>query len=149
MKVAERSEAKSAKQSLFLTFFKNHYFFESDFQVGASISDFESSFSSNFPQNSTIEELRSEYLVSLVTFVGIFQIAFALLRIDQLTVFMPTSVMSSFICGLALQVLIGQLKNIFGYSSEIMPTLFEPAGSAKIIIASFQNLPVLNVSSLL
>jgi SulP family sulfate permease len=64
-------------------------------------------------------ELHLEYLVVLVLLVGLFQLAFGLLKLGELTDFISNAVMTGFISGVAIQAIIGQVGDLTGYYSEV------------------------------
>jgi SulP family sulfate permease len=64
-------------------------------------------------------ELHLEYLVVLVLLVGLFQLAFGLLKLGELTDFISNAVMTGFISGVAVQAIIGQVGDLTGYYSEV------------------------------
>ena len=57
-------------------------------------------------------------LVTLVVMIGIFQIVLGLLRLGWLTRFIPYSVMTGFMTGVAAMIIIGQLGDFTGYYSS-------------------------------
>jgi SulP family sulfate permease len=61
---------------------------------------------------------RSTVLVTLVLLIGIFQIILGLLRLGWLTRFIPFSVMTGFMTGVAVLIIIGQLGDFTGYYSD-------------------------------
>ena len=61
---------------------------------------------------------RVSVLVTLVLLIGIFQVALGLLRLGWLTRFIPYSVMTGFMTGVAVLIIIGQLGDFTGYYSE-------------------------------
>ena len=54
-------------------------------------------------------QTRVSVLVTLVLLIGIFQVALGLLRLGWLTRFIPFSVMTGFMTGVAVLIIIGQL----------------------------------------
>ena len=60
---------------------------------------------------------RGTVLVTLVFLIGIFQVALGLLRLGWVTRFIPFSVMTGFMTGVALLIIIGQLGDFTGYYS--------------------------------
>ena len=60
---------------------------------------------------------RESVLVTLVLLIGIFQIALGLLRLGWVTRFIPFSVMTGFMTGVAVLIIIGQLGDFTGYYS--------------------------------
>src|SRR5512147_3146783 len=60
---------------------------------------------------------RVPVLVTLVLLIGIFQVAVGLLRLGWLTRFIPYSVMTGFMTGVAVLIIIGQLGDFTGYYS--------------------------------
>ncbi len=65
-----------------------------------------------YPENSRIT-----VLVTLVVMIGIFQIILGLLRLGWITRFIPFSVMTGFMNGVAALIIIGQLGDFTGYYS--------------------------------
>ncbi len=61
---------------------------------------------------------RGTALVTLVILIGIFQIVLGLLRLGWVTRFIPFSVMTGFMTGVAVMVVIGQLGDFTGYYSS-------------------------------
>jgi SulP family sulfate permease len=61
---------------------------------------------------------RETVLVTLVLMIGIFQIILGLLRLGWLTRFIPFSVMTGFMTGVAVLIIIGQLGDFTGYYSD-------------------------------
>ncbi len=56
-------------------------------------------------------------LVMLVILVGLFQIAFGLLRLGSLTRFISNAVMTGFLTGIATLTILGQVDDLTGYAS--------------------------------
>jgi SulP family sulfate permease len=61
---------------------------------------------------------RASVLVTLVLMIGVFQIILGLLRLGWLTRFIPFSVMTGFMTGVAALIIIGQLGDLTGYYSS-------------------------------
>jgi sulfate permease, SulP family len=61
---------------------------------------------------------RTSVLVTLVLLIGIFQIILGLLRLGWVTRFIPFSVMTGFMTGVAALIIIGQLGDFTGYYSD-------------------------------
>ena len=61
---------------------------------------------------------RETVLVTLVLLIGVFQIILGILRLGWLTRFIPFSVMTGFMTGVAILVIIGQLGDFTGYYSS-------------------------------
>ena len=61
---------------------------------------------------------RGAVLVTLVLMIGIFQIVLGLFRLGWLTRFIPFSVMTGFMIGVAVLIIIGQLGDFTGYYSS-------------------------------
>jgi SulP family sulfate permease len=61
--------------------------------------------------------IRESVLVMLVLLIGIFQIILGLLRLGWVTRFIPFSVMTGFMTGVAILIIIGQLGDFTGYYS--------------------------------
>ncbi len=60
---------------------------------------------------------RGTVLVTLVVLIGIFQITLGLFRLGWITRFIPFSVMTGFMTGVAVLIIIGQLGDFTGYYS--------------------------------
>ena len=60
---------------------------------------------------------RESVLVTLVLLIGVFQVILGLLRLGWLTRFIPFSVMTGFMTGVAALIIIGQLGDFTGYYS--------------------------------
>ena len=60
---------------------------------------------------------RETVLVTLVLMIGVFQIILGLLRLGWVTRFIPYSVMTGFMTGVAVIIIIGQLGDFTGYYS--------------------------------
>jgi SulP family sulfate permease len=76
----------------------------------------------NYPSND-----RGSVLVTLVLLIGVFQVVLGLLRLGWLTRFIPFSVMTGFMTGVALLIVIGQLGDFTGYYSEYSGKIFQLA----------------------
>ena len=61
---------------------------------------------------------RASVLVTLVLMIGVFQIILGLLRLGWVTRFIPFSVMTGFMTGVAVLIIIGQLGDFTGYYSS-------------------------------
>jgi SulP family sulfate permease len=61
---------------------------------------------------------RGTILVTLVVMIGVFQVVLGLLRLGWLTRFIPFSVMTGFMTGVAALIVIGQLGDFTGYYSD-------------------------------
>jgi SulP family sulfate permease len=61
---------------------------------------------------------RTAALVTLVLLIGLFQLSLGLLRLGWLTRFIPYSVMTGFLTGVAVIIIIGQLGDFTGYYSR-------------------------------
>ena len=61
---------------------------------------------------------RMSVLVTLVIMIGVFQITLGLFRLGWITRFIPFSVMTGFMTGVAVLIIIGQLGDFTGYYSE-------------------------------
>ncbi len=72
-------------------------------------------------------ESRVSVLVTLVLLIGIFQIALGLLRLGWITRFIPFSVMTGFMTGVAVLIIIGQLGDFTGYYSTESGKIFQLA----------------------
>ena len=62
---------------------------------------------------------RESVLVTLVLLIGVFQVILGLLRLGWLTRFIPFSVMTGFMTGVAALIIIGQLGDFTGYYSTV------------------------------
>jgi sulfate permease, SulP family len=60
---------------------------------------------------------RTSALVTLVVLIGVFQVALGLLRLGWITRFIPFSVMTGFMSGVAVMIILGQLGDFTGYYS--------------------------------
>ena len=63
-------------------------------------------------------DARATVLVTLVLMIGVFQVILGLLRLGWLTRFIPFSVMTGFMTGVAVMIIIGQLGDFTGYYSH-------------------------------
>ena len=72
-------------------------------------------------------ESRESVLVTLVIMIGIFQIILGLFRLGWVTRFIPFSVMTGFMTGVAVLIVIGQLGDFTGYYSEASGKIFQLA----------------------
>ena len=70
---------------------------------------------------------RASVLVTLVLMIGVFQIVLGLLRLGWLTRFIPFSVMTGFMTGVAVLIIIGQLGDLTGYYSSYSGKIFQLA----------------------
>jgi len=70
---------------------------------------------------------RVSVLVTLVLMIGVFQIVLGLLRLGWLTRFIPFSVMTGFMTGVAALIIIGQLGDLTGYYSSYSGKIFQLA----------------------
>ena len=70
---------------------------------------------------------RSSVLVTLVVMIGIFQVVIGLLRLGWVTRFIPFSVMTGFLTGVAVLTIIGQLGDFTGYYSKYSNRLLQVA----------------------
>jgi SulP family sulfate permease len=67
----------------------------------------------------TSPEEHLQYLVVMVMLVGLFQLAFGLLKLGFLTRFISNSVMTGFITGIAALTILGQVGDLTAYSSQL------------------------------
>lgn len=72
----------------------------------------------NFEQDTQIERL-----FVLTVLVGVFQFLFGVFRLGRLTRFVSNAVMTGFITGAGLLIILGQLGNLTGYQSPIRGVL--------------------------
>jgi sulfate permease, SulP family len=72
-------------------------------------------------------ESRWTVLVTLVFMIGIFQLLLGLLRLGWITRFIPFSVMTGFMTGVAVLIIIGQLGDFTGYYSTYSRKLMQVA----------------------
>ncbi len=72
-------------------------------------------------------EERASVLVTLVLMIGVFQIVLGLLRLGWLTRFIPFSVMTGFMTGVAALIIIGQLGDLTGYYSSYSGKILQVA----------------------
>jgi SulP family sulfate permease len=63
------------------------------------------------------ESSRATVLVTLVVMIGIFQVLMGVFRLGWITRFIPFSVMTGFMTGVAVMIIIGQLGDFTGYYS--------------------------------
>ncbi len=75
-----------------------------------------------FPSDS-----RGTVLVTLVVLIGVFQLVLGLLRLGWITRFIPFSVMTGFMTGVAVLIIIGQLGDFTGYYSTFSRKLLQVA----------------------
>ena len=61
---------------------------------------------------------RTGLLIMLTLMVGVIQLAFGLLKLGWITKFVSNSVMVGFITGVCILIILGQLGDLTGYSSE-------------------------------
>jgi sulfate permease, SulP family len=73
------------------------------------------------------ESNRAAVLVTLVLLIGIFQIILGLLRLGWVIRFIPFSVMTGFMTGVAALIIIGQLGDFTGYYSPYSGKIFQLA----------------------
>ncbi len=66
-----------------------------------------------------------ERLFVLTLLVGVFQLAFGLLRLGRMTRFVSNAVMTGFIAGAGAQIILGQLHHLTGYHGEATGTNLE------------------------
>src|SRR5512141_1843512 len=72
-------------------------------------------------------ETRGSVLVTLVLLIGIFQVVLGLLRLGWLTRFIPFSVMTGFMTGVAVLIIIGQLGDFTGFYSTYSRKMMQVA----------------------
>src|SRR5512141_2240352 len=72
-------------------------------------------------------ETRGSVLVTLVLLIGIFQVVLGLLRLGWLTRFIPYSVMTGFMTGVAVLIILGQLGDFTGYYSSYSNKVLQSA----------------------
>jgi SulP family sulfate permease len=72
-------------------------------------------------------ESRATVLVTLVIMIGIFQLLLGLFRLGWITRFIPFSVMTGFMTGVAALIIIGQLGDFTGYYSSYSRKLMQVA----------------------
>jgi SulP family sulfate permease len=72
-------------------------------------------------------DARETALVTLVLLIGVFQIIMGLLRMGWVTRFIPFSVMTGFMTGVAVLIVIGQLGDFTGYYSEYSSKIVQVA----------------------
>jgi SulP family sulfate permease len=63
------------------------------------------------------EASRGTVLVTLVVLIGIFQVLMSVFKLGWVTRFIPFSVMTGFMTGVAVMIIIGQLGDFTGYYS--------------------------------
>lgn len=64
-----------------------------------------------------------ERMIVLTLLVGVFQLAFGVLRLGNLTRFVSNAVMTGFITGAGVLIILGQLRHMNGYAPETRETL--------------------------
>jgi SulP family sulfate permease len=64
-------------------------------------------------------DARATVLITLVLLIGVFQVVLGLLRLGWLTRFIPFSVMTGFLTGVAMIIIIGQLGDFTGFYSQL------------------------------
>jgi SulP family sulfate permease len=69
-------------------------------------------------------EQKTDALVVLTLMVGIFMLAFGLLKLGFLTRFISNSVMTGFLTGIALNTILGQVGDLTAYSSDAPNRVF-------------------------
>lgn len=72
-------------------------------------------------------EARLSTVVTLVLLIGVFQVIFGLLRLGWVTRFIPFSVMTGFMTGVAVLIIIGQLGDLTGYYSDVSGKIYQLA----------------------
>ena len=70
---------------------------------------------------------RGTVLVTLVLLIGVFQIILGVLRLGWVTRFIPFSVMTGFMTGVAVLIIIGQLGDLTGYYSSYSGKIYQLA----------------------
>ena len=70
---------------------------------------------------------RVTILVTLVLLIGVFQIILGVLRLGWITRFIPFSVMTGFMTGVAVLIIIGQLGDLTGYYSSYSGKIYQVA----------------------
>jgi sulfate permease, SulP family len=70
---------------------------------------------------------RETVLVTLVLLIGVFQIILGVLRLGWVTRFIPFSVMTGFMTGVAVLIIIGQLGDFTGYYSSYSGKIYQVA----------------------
>ena len=76
----------------------------------------------NYPESSKIS-----VLVTLVIMIGIFQVLMGVFKLGWITRFIPFSVMTGFMTGVAVMIIIGQLGDFTGYYSSYSGKLIQLA----------------------
>ena len=69
------------------------------------------------------EEMILPAIVTLAVMVGIFQLSLGLLKLGSITRFISNAVMTGFLTGLAVLIILGQLGDLTGYDSQAGNTL--------------------------
>lgn len=67
-------------------------------------------------------EAQIERLFTLTLLVGLFQLAFGVLRLGRMTRFVSNAVMTGFITGAGTQIILGQLRHLTGYEGTVTGT---------------------------
>jgi len=70
---------------------------------------------------------RASVLVTLVLLIGVFQVVLGLFRLGWVTRFIPFSVMTGFMTGVAALIIIGQLGDLTGYYSTYSGKIYQLA----------------------
>ena len=73
------------------------------------------------------ESDRASILVTLVILIGVFQLVLGLFRLGWVTRFIPFSVMTGFMTGVAVLIIIGQLGDFTGYYSTYSGKILQVA----------------------
>ena len=73
------------------------------------------------------ESTRVSVLVTLVVMIGIFQVLMGVFRLGWVTRFIPFSVMTGFMTGVAVMIIIGQLGDFTGYYSSVSGKILQLA----------------------
>lgn len=74
---------------------------------------------------SDTDTLNVQYMFVLTLLVGVFQLGFGLFRLGNLTRFVSNAVMTGFITGAGLLIILGQLDHITGYGGETGGSILE------------------------
>jgi len=92
------------------------------------------------------ESARASVLVTLVLLIGVFQLVLGLFRLGWVTRFIPYSVMTGFMTGVAVLIIIGQLGDFTGYYSVVSGKIMQVADL--ILHREYINWPTISIGLL-
>jgi SulP family sulfate permease len=90
-----------------------------------------------------------EYLVTLTVLIGLFQLIVGMLQLGRLTRFVSNAVMTGFISGAGLLIVLGQLSNLTGISAEGSNPLFSFADWATHLAQLDPRTTLIGIGSIL